>query len=72
MCQKQCNLFVSNYFNREDEAVTYTVYECDKIKFMQAPENEVAVATGFTSARAAMDEANARRRANPTKSYTVG
>lgn len=52
--------------------MTYTVYECDKIRFRQAPENEVMVSTGYPTARAAMDEANRLQRLNPKKSYTVG
>ena len=51
--------------------MTYTVYECDKIKHMQAPENEVALMT-FHTAREAMDKANELARANRSKSYTVG
>lgn len=51
--------------------MTYTVYECDKIQYMQAPENEVAVATASTF-REAADKAKALGRAKPNRSFTVG
>lgn len=50
----------------------WTVYQCDKIKRGQTPQNERAVATGFNTPGEAMDYANALKRADSAHSYTVG
>jgi hypothetical protein len=50
----------------------WSVYQCDLLGRGQTPKNEVQVASGFATPRAAMTAANALKRANPNKSYTVG
>jgi len=50
----------------------WSVYECDLIKRGQRPQNERLVETGFATPGAAMDRANALKRANRTSSYVVG
>ena len=50
----------------------WAVYECDKIKRGQTPQNERLVEGGFPYPSDAMDRANDLARANRTKSYVVG
>lgn len=51
---------------------TWNVYECDPIRRGERPQNERLIESGFIHAMDAMDRANELRRANPSKSYTVG
>jgi len=50
----------------------YAVYKCDLIGRGESPKNETRVCGGFATANEAMAEANARKRADRSKSYMVG
>lgn len=50
----------------------WAVYRCDRLTYdAPFPQNQVLVA-GHLTPREAMDDANARKRADPQHSYLVG
>ena len=48
------------------------VYECDRIKRGETPQNERLIGLGYDRPGDAMDRANELKRTNPGRSYTVG
>lgn len=51
--------------------MTYNVYECDLIGYLQPPQNEKPIRM-FLSFGEASEYANQSKRQNPQNSYTVG
>jgi hypothetical protein len=56
---------------QETSSPPWAVYRCDRIGWMQPPQNEEYV-SAHPTASAAMDEANRLKRNDPDHSYVVG